>query len=80
MFDELGDKRSRNKVIVCLQEEAKDIDKIGKQIRLDRTSVFYHLKQMQKEGIVIKKFVGKRAYFGLINKYRKEVSSNSSHK
>ena len=79
-FDSLGDKKSRNKVIACLQKEAMDIDEIAKIVKLDRTSVFYHLKEMQKDGKVIKRFIGKRAYFGLISKYRKsEVSLNSSH-
>ena len=71
IFDALGDKKSRNKIIASLHTEAKDIDEIAIAVELDRTSVFYHLKEMQKEKIVEKRFVGKRAYFGLIKEYRK---------
>jgi len=74
-FELLGNKKSRNEVIACLQKEAMDLDEIGKIVKLDRTSVFYHLKEMQKEGKAVKRFVGKRAYFGLIPKYRKSKVS-----
>lgn len=73
IFDTLGDKKSRNKIIAELVKEAKDIDELEKLVQLDRTSIFYHLKEMQKEKIVLKRFVGKKAYFGLIQKKRKEV-------
>ena len=69
-FDSLGDKKSRNKIIAFLQKEAHTFDEIGKAVDMDRTSVFYHIKQMEKEGKIIKRFVGRTAYIGLITKER----------
>ena len=80
IFDSLGNEKSRNKIIACLERESMDIDEIGNIVKLDRTSVFYHLKEMQKDGWIMKKFVGKRAYFGLIQKYRKEEKMEEKEK
>ena len=76
IFDTLGDKKSRNKIIACLNEEARDIDELAIATELDRTSVHYHLKKMEEEKIVEKRFIGKRAYFGLTKKYRKPQIQN----
>jgi len=71
IFDSLGNKKSRNKIIAFLQKEAHTFDEIGKATQLDRTSVFYHIKQMDKEGKAIKRFIGRTAYVGLKFKERK---------
>ena len=71
IFDSLGDKKSRNKIIAFIQKEAHTFDEIGEATQLDRTSVFYHIKQMDKEGKVIKRFIGRTAYVGLKFKERK---------
>jgi len=69
-FDNLGDKKTRNKIIEALKYVAKDMDELSENVKLERTSVFYHLKELHKDGTVIKKFIGKKAYFGLSLKFR----------
>ena len=65
-FDSLGDKKSRNKIIAFLKKGAYTFDEIAKKVDMDRTSVFYHIKKMDEEGKIIKRFLGKTAYVGLI--------------
>lgn len=69
-FDKLIGEGSANKVFIALQSQAYDIDTLGKELDLDRTSVFYHLKNLIQKKIVEKKMVGKRAYYGLIENHR----------
>ncbi len=69
-FDRLIGRGSANNVMLALQREAYDMDTLGKELSLDRTSVFYHLKILIKKGIIEKRMVGKKAYYGLIKKKR----------
>lgn len=64
-FDTLGDKKSRNKIIAALKKEALTFDEIGDRTGLNRTTVFYHVKNLERESMAVKKFVGKTVYVGL---------------
>ena len=75
-FDKLIGRGSANQVMLLLKQEAWDIDALGKKLDLDRTSVFYHIKNLIKKKLVEKKMVGKRAYYGLINEYRPSPKQN----
>ena len=72
VFDTLGSKKSQNKILTILKGEPQTFDELAKKTDLNRTSVFYHISQLQKEGKVDKKFVGKLAYIGLKKEYRGE--------
>ena len=72
-FDKLVGLGSANKVILALQKEAYDIDTLGKELSLNRTSVFYHLKNLIDKGVAEKRMVGKRAYYGLRENNRKDT-------
>lgn len=69
-FDKLVGRGSANKIILLLQKEAYMIDELAKELNLNRTSVFYHLKNLVDEGIIEKKMLGKSAVYGLIPEKR----------
>ena len=69
-FDLMGDKKSRNKIIAFLKTEAHTFDEIGKEVEMPRTSIFYHIKCMEDEEMIIKRFIGRVAYIGLRSKFR----------
>lgn len=70
-FDSLGNKKSQNKIIEILTKEPQSFAELEEKTDLNRTSIFYHISQLEKEGKIIKKFVGKFAYIGLIPEERK---------
>lgn len=78
IFDTLGEKKSQNKIIAVLKEEAQTFDELSEKTNLDRTSVFYHIKNMEKEGKIIKRFIGKVAYVGLTKDNRLENKENGN--
>ncbi|MBU0626387.1 winged helix-turn-helix domain-containing protein [Patescibacteria group bacterium] len=69
-FDKLIGRGSANQVILLLQKEAYTIDDLAKALELDRTSVFYHLKNLVINQIIEKKMIGKTAIYGLLKKKR----------
>lgn len=69
-FDKLVGRASANQVLILLQKEAHTIDELAKLLVLDRTSVFYHLKNLVTNKIIEKKMIGKVAIYGLIKQKR----------
>jgi len=70
IFDTLGNNKSYNKIIIELKKEALTFSELADKTELDRTSVFYHIKNLEKQGKIKKHFIGRTVYIGLIEEMR----------
>ena len=69
-FDGLKFRKSSLNVIEMLKKKPYNLDELSKLTGLDRTSVHYQVKILEKKGIVEAKGLGKRVYYGIKKKYR----------
>lgn len=69
-FDKLMFRKSRDNIKFFLKQKPYTLDELSRLIGLDRTSVHYQVKVLEKKGIATAKGLGRKVYYGLTKKYR----------
>lgn len=71
-FDKLKHRKTTENIKELLNNKPYSLDELSKITNLDRTSIHYHVKKLEKKGIVEARGMGKKVYYGLKQEYRQQ--------
>lgn len=71
IFDSLESGKTRNAIIAELLYSPKTFEQLVEITKLDRTTIQYHISQLENQNKVEKRYIRRIAYIGLLPEYRK---------